>query len=108
MGNVNVSQVRLSPVAITQLHPISIISQQKKTHGYFNKDDAFVHLEGDSTPLPYNSKFYNAVMVSVFNFNIEKFGFYRNILDRQELYEKLVQKLLKMVLLKKLKKIILN
>jgi CRISPR-associated protein Cst2 len=92
VNKVNVSQIRSSPVQITQLHPIQEFGLGKNAS--IQKDKAFVHLQ-DGTPLPYSSKFYNADLQAILAIDLQRIGLFRNFNDRQELAESTIKKYLK-------------
>jgi len=81
VNKVNVSQIRSSPVQITQLHPIQQLGSG--THPAILKDKAYVHLK-EGTPLPYTSKFYNADLEAMFVIDVNRIASYTNFNDRQE------------------------
>lgn len=102
IGQFNISQIRQAPFLISQLHPIEIINNDISNHQYFSSDDAFVHLKGNSTPLPYNSKFYSAIFTEIFNIDIKRIGQFSNFLDRQEITEKIALNAIKKKILEKI------
>lgn len=61
--------------------------------GTITKDEAFVHLKGDSTPLPYTTGFYNADLNAIFGLDITRLGIFNNY-DAKELNPKLIDKAL--------------
>ncbi len=65
-----------------------------QTKGTISKDDAFVHLPGDSTPLPYTTGFYNADLNAIFGIDVSRLGVYNN-LDETEVNPDLIENALK-------------
>lgn len=64
-----------------------------QTKGTLTKDEAFVHLKGDSSPLPYTTGFYNADLNAIFGMDLTRLGIFDN-LDATELNPKLIEKAL--------------
>jgi len=60
-----------------------------QTKGALSKDDAFVHLSGDSTPLPYTTGFYNADLNAIFGIDVSRLGVFNN-LDETEINPELI------------------
>lgn len=63
--------------------------------GWQCEDHGYVHLEGEGTPLPYNTMFYNAPLAGIFGLNMSRLGVFKNVGDRVELTDALVEKGLK-------------
>ncbi len=82
VNKINVSQIRSSPVQMTQLHPIQEAGLGQKA--LVLKDKAYVHLK-EGTPLPYTSRFYNADLQAIIAIDLERIGKYHIFNDRQEL-----------------------
>ncbi len=87
ISEVNVSQIRSSPLQHTNLYPI----QNKLNKSYLNLDKAYIHLKNES-PLPYSSRFYSAFLESNFGIDVTRICFYRNFNDRLELAEDTISK----------------
>ncbi|MEX2682064.1 MAG: hypothetical protein Q6373_010720, partial [Candidatus Sigynarchaeota archaeon] len=96
----NVSQIRSSPIQITQLHPVQEFGLRKEAG--LIKDKAYVHLK-EGTPLPYSSVFYNADLQFMMGIDVTRIGFYRNFNDRQEIAEQVAESYVKKNLLIKAK-----
>lgn len=62
-----------------------------QTKGTISKDEAYVHLKGQSTPLPYTTGFYNADMNAIFGIDVSRLGVFDNLTAR-EIDPKLIQK----------------
>ncbi|NMC08187.1 MAG: type I-B CRISPR-associated protein Cas7/Cst2/DevR [Candidatus Lokiarchaeota archaeon] len=88
----NVSQVRSSPIQITQLHPVQEFGHGKDVG--LIKDKAYVHLQ-EGTPLPYSSVFYNADLQFMLGIDVARVGFYRNFNDRQEIADSIAETYIK-------------
>ncbi|MCF2138527.1 MAG: DevR family CRISPR-associated autoregulator [Candidatus Lokiarchaeota archaeon] len=46
--------------------------------GTLTNDEAFVHLEGEDSPLPYTTQFYNADLSAIFGINVSRLGVFDN------------------------------
>lgn len=75
--------VRAAPFTASLLSAI-------QTKGTLSKDEAFVHLEGDETPLPYTTQFYNADLNAIFGIDVSRLGVFDN-LNESELDPKLAE-----------------
>lgn len=76
----NKAEVRLSPVLISQLMPITGVRTRTN---YFSNENGFVHFQ-DGTSLPYSTRFYNVSFVSIFTIDLDRVGVFRNVRDRIE------------------------
>ncbi|MHA1381158.1 MAG: hypothetical protein ACTSRG_22550 [Candidatus Helarchaeota archaeon] len=93
INKLNISQIRSSPIQISQLHPVQN-SDKKADETFLNKDNAFIHLLND-TPLPYSSRFYNADLQSILAIDLNRISRYKNFNDRQELFTEIIKKYMK-------------
>ncbi len=57
--------------------------------GTISTDEAFIHLKGESTPLPYTTNFYNADLSAIFGIDVTRIGVYDNF-NAEELNPELV------------------
>ena len=88
INEINISQIRSSPLQISNLHPIEgHLTSLKKI---LTTDNAFIHLS-EGTPLPYSSNFYNCNLECLFSLDIVRICTYRNFNDRQELAKETIK-----------------
>lgn len=50
-----------------------------QTKSTISKDEAFIHLEGENSPLPYTTGFYNADLNAIFGIDVSRLGIYDNL-----------------------------
>ncbi len=64
-----------------------------QSKGTISKDEAFIHLKEDNTPLPYTTGFYNADLNAIFGIDLTRLGVFDN-LNATELNPDLIDKAL--------------
>ncbi len=51
--------------------------------GTISMDEAFIHLKGDESPLPYTTGFYNADLSAIFGIDINRIGIFDNYFGKE-------------------------
>jgi CRISPR-associated protein Cst2 len=83
-------QKRTKVKALIRASPfMSSILMSLRKFGWKGKDEGFVHLE-EGTPVPYTTIFYNTNLQAIFGLDMTRIGVFRNVGDRIELREELI------------------
>jgi len=86
----NDTQKKSKVKALIRASPfMSSILVSLRKFGWKGKDEGFVHLE-EGTPVPYSTVFYNTNLQAIFGLDMSRVGVFRNVGDRIELREDLI------------------